>query len=78
MAAGNTPTPTKGIRELAQEALARVGVKTGPTKWERANNAGTSTQVPTGRVIGVFGRVRREIRYNGLPLKYERVGPAPR
>ena len=68
------PTPVKGMREIAVEALGRIGVETGPTQYERAYNAGTSTQVPTGRVIGVFGRVRRKIQYNDFPLKYERVG----
>ena len=69
-----SPMPTKPIGDLAEEALARIGVTTGPTKWERAYNAGTSTQVPTGRVVGVVGRVRRQLTYNGFPLKYERVG----
>jgi hypothetical protein len=72
------PTPAKNIRELATEALGRIGVKTGLTRLEQAYNAGASTQVTTGRVVGVFGRVRRKISYNGLPLSYERVGPTPR
>jgi len=53
-------------------------VETAPTRWDEAYNSGKSTQVPTGRVIGVRGRVRRKISYNGFPLKYERVGPTPR
>jgi hypothetical protein len=73
-----TPTPTKGLRELAVEALGRLGVETAPTRMEQAYNAGATTQVPTGRVIGVRGRVRRTITYNGVPLSYERAGPAPR
>jgi len=72
------PTPVKGIREVAREALGRIGVKTELTKLEQAYNAGTSTQVTTGRVVGVLGRVRRKINFNGVPLRYERVGPAPR
>jgi hypothetical protein len=72
------PTPTKGLRELASEALGRLGVETAPTRMEEAYNAGKTTQVPTGRVIGVRARVRRKIFYNGLPLDYERVGPEPR
>ena len=55
------PTPTKGLRELAAEALGRIGIETVPTRMEQAYNAGKSTQVPTGRVIGVRGRVRRQI-----------------
>lgn len=72
------PTPTKGLRELAREALGRLGVETVPTRMEQDYNAGKTTQVPTGRVIGVRGRVRRTITYNGVPLSYERAGPAPR
>ena len=72
------PTPTKSMRELAAEALGRLGVETVPTRMEQAYNAGKTTQVPTGRVIGVRGRVRRQISYNGFPLSYERAGPAPR
>jgi hypothetical protein len=73
-----TPVPTKGLRELAAEALGRLGVETAPTRWDEAYRSGKSTQVPTGRVIGVRNRVRRKISYNGVPLKYERVGPGPR
>jgi hypothetical protein len=73
-----TPVPTKGIRELAAEALGRLGIETAPTRMDEANASGKSTQVPTGRLIGVRGRVRRKISYNGFPLKYERVGPTPR
>lgn len=67
--------PTKSLRELAAEVLGRLGVETAPTNWDAAYNSGKSTQVPAGRVIGVRGRVRREISHNGFPLKYERVGP---
>jgi len=70
------PTPTKGLRELAREALGRLGVETVPTRMERDYNAGKTTQVPTGGVIGVRGRVRRTITYYGMPLSYERAGPA--
>lgn len=72
------PVPTKGLRELAAEALGRLGIQTVPTRMEEAYNAGRSTQVPTGRVIGIRGRLRRKIAYNGFPLSYERAGPAPR
>jgi hypothetical protein len=61
------PTPTKGLRELAAEALSRLGVETAPTRMEQDYNEGKTTQVPTGRVIGV--RVRRTITYNGVPLR---------
>ncbi len=73
----DTPVPPKGLGTL-REALQRLGVKTAPTRWDEAYNSGKSTQVPTGRVIGVRGRVHRKIGYNGITLKYERVGPAAR
>jgi hypothetical protein len=72
------PTPTKGLRDLAAETLGRLGVEIVPTRLEQAYDAGKSTQVLTGRVIGIRGRLRRQINYNGLPLKYERARPAPR
>jgi hypothetical protein len=69
--------PVKGLATL-NEALQRVGVETVPTRLERAYNAGETTQVPTGRVVGVTRRVRRKIGYGGFTLSFERVGPAPR
>src|SRR5271157_5062587 len=33
------PTPTKGLRELATEALGRLGIETAPTRMEQAYNA---------------------------------------
>ena len=56
-----------------RQALQKIGVKTLATAAERAYNAGISTQVPTGRVVGVAGRVSRKIGYNGVNLSYERV-----
>lgn len=72
------PTPVKGLRELAAEALKRFGVETAPTRFEEAYNAGKTTQVPTGRVVGVRSRVRRKLSYNGFPLSFERAGSATR
>ena len=69
--------PVKGLTTL-NEALQRVGVETVPTRLERAYNAGESTQVPTGRVVGVTRRVRRKIGYGDFSLSFERAGPAPR
>ncbi len=62
------PMPTRSIRELAAEALGRLGVETVPTTAEEDYNSGRSVQVPTGRVIGVRQRVRRKIIYGGVPL----------
>ncbi len=69
--------PVKGLATLT-EALARLGIETGPTRLEQAYNAGRTTQVPTGRVVGVKRRVRRKIGYDGILLSFERAEPAPR
>jgi hypothetical protein len=69
--------PVRGLSTL-NEALRRVGIETVPTRLERAYNAGESTQVPSGRVVGVRRRVRRKIGYGGFTLSFERAGPAPR
>ena len=71
------PVPVGGLNAL-KEALRRVGVETLPSRLERDYNAGRTTQVPTGRVIGVTRRVRRKIGYGGFSLSFERAGPAPR
>lgn len=62
------PLPT-----LAREALQRLGVEVLPSRWENAYNAGKSTQVPTGRMIAVKGRVNRKISYKGASISYERI-----
>jgi hypothetical protein len=49
-----------------------------PTRPERAYNAGETTQVPTGGVVGVTRRVGRKIGYSGINLSFERAGPARR
>jgi hypothetical protein len=71
------PVPAQGLATLT-EALGRVGIETVPTRLERAYNAGETTQVPTGRVVGVKRRVRRKVGYGGMNLSFERAGPAPR
>jgi hypothetical protein len=73
----DTLIPPKGIATL-REALKRVGVETLPSRSMQDYNAGRTTQVPTGRVVGVRQRVRRKIGYNGFTLSFERAGPAHR
>jgi hypothetical protein len=68
----DNPVPPKGLTTL-KEALKRVGVEIVQTRLERDYNAGRTTQVPTGRVVAVRGRVRRKIGYNGITLSFERV-----
>lgn len=73
----NMPVPPQGLDTL-KEALKRLGVEPMPSRWDEAYNSGKSTQVPTGRVVGVRRRVRRKIGYDGVYLKFERAGPSPR
>ncbi len=69
--------PPKGLATLT-EGLKRLGIETTPSRLEQDYNAGRTTQVPTGRVVGVRGRVRRKIGYDGIYLSFERAGSAPR
>jgi hypothetical protein len=61
------------FQEVAKEALAKLKVKTYPTFSEQEYNSGLSTQVPTGLMIGVKGRISRVLSYNGRRIKYERI-----
>lgn len=65
--------PVAPLPELGREALRRLDIRTLPSRAELANLEGRSTQVPTGRVIGVKSRISRKIGYNGIELVYERV-----
>ncbi|MFI5021644.1 MAG: hypothetical protein ACHQRJ_08330 [Alphaproteobacteria bacterium] len=71
-----TPAPVKGIQSLMTEALKRLGIKPVATQFERDYAAGRTTQVPTGRTIGVTRRVRRKIGYNGAIVRFERARPS--
>lgn len=65
--------PAKPLPSLVKEALQRLGVETAPSTLEREYNAGRTTQVPTGRMIAVKGRVSRKIGYKGAYVSYERL-----
>ena len=65
--------PQKGLIEAGKEALAKLGVKTYPTTYETLYNNFQSTQVPTGRVMGVKSRITRKISEGGYSLKYEKL-----
>ncbi len=69
----NRLMPPRGLSTL-KEALRRIGIETLPSRSLQDYNAGRTTQVPTGRVVGVRRRVRRKIGYNGIGLSFERVG----
>jgi len=65
--------PQENLPQLAREALQRLGVRTAPSSYETAYNEGRSTQVPTGRMIGVRDRVSRRIGYSDAYVSYERI-----
>ncbi|WP_257667055.1 DUF6088 family protein [Parapedobacter tibetensis] len=65
--------PISPIPVLAKEALDRLGEKVIPTRAELDYEAGRSTQVPTGRLIGVTGRVSRKIGFKDVSIRYERI-----
>lgn len=67
------PVPNKGLPTLAVEALKRLQVETKPSSYAQAYNSGRTTQVPTGRVIAVKGRVARKIGYDGKYVTFERA-----
>jgi Family of unknown function (DUF6088) len=56
----------------SRAALNKLGVKWGPTEWERAYHEGRSTQVPINAVVRVKGRFARQLRYRGNTLALER------
>ena len=63
--------PLHSLPTLAKEALNRLHVQTVPSQLERDYNSGKSTQVPTGRLIGVTSRINRRIGYNGNYISFE-------
>jgi hypothetical protein len=60
--------PVQTLPALAREALKRLGVQVDATKAELDYQAGRSTQIPTGRLIGVKKRISRKIGYNGASI----------
>jgi hypothetical protein len=66
--------PIKPLPEIAVEALRdKLKVKIATAQDLAKYNKGDSTQVPTGRVIAVKGRVSRKMAYDGKSIKYQYV-----
>lgn len=63
--------PVASLPTLAKAALNRLGVEVAPSNLEREYKAGKTTQVPTGRLIAVKGRINRKIGYGGAYVSYE-------
>lgn len=70
----NKLVPVKPLPELAREALTqKLGVEVVSSQEQTSYNSGQSTQVPTGRLIAVKGRVSRKMSYGGQSIKYHYV-----
>jgi hypothetical protein len=67
---GNT-VPVEPLPALAKSALNRLGVTTLPSYADLAYQEGRSTQVPTGRLIGMNKLISRKIGYNNATIYYE-------
>ena len=65
------PSLPRSLNSLVLEAMKKLGVPTGLTEMEIKYNEGKTTQVPTGRVIGVRKRVRRRIGFDGYSMRFE-------
>lgn len=67
------PTLEKPLRNLAIAALKKIGIEAAPSSFDKAYSEGKSTQIPTGRVIGIKGRINRKIGYAGKYITYEQI-----
>lgn len=65
--------PRVSLPEIADQTLGKLKVARAVSGAERAYNEGLSTQVPTGRVIAVKGRISRKIGYDGKYVTFERA-----
>ena len=69
----NRIVPRRSLRDLATEALKKLKIEVVSSSYDQAYNQGQTTQVPTGRVIGVKGRVARKIGYEGKYITFEYI-----
>jgi len=66
--------PVKSLPSLGKEALNKLGVTVVPSAATSSYSIGKSTQVPTGRVLGVRDtRISRRIGYGGKYIVLENV-----
>lgn len=65
--------PEGGVIASGKQALNKLGIKIYPTISQQLYNTGQSTQIPTGRVVGVKSRINRKISFNGISLLYEKI-----
>ena len=62
--------PVKPLPVLAREARGLLGIETPSEQERRDYNNNLSTQIPTGRMIRVKGRISRKIGYSGTYVKF--------
>lgn len=68
------PIPIKPLEVLAPEALRKLGIQVAESRQTREYNAGSSTQIPTGVVLGIGKqRIQRKLGFNGTFVEYERA-----
>jgi hypothetical protein len=66
--------PERPLPVLAKEALTqKMQVEVVSTLEEQRYNSGLSTQIPTGRVVAVKGRVSRKMALDGKSITYQYV-----
>lgn len=65
--------PEAPLPVLAKEVLKRLGIGITPSKLEVDYSLGRTTQVPTGRVIGVTKPTSRKIYWGGVTIEFELV-----
>ena len=66
--------PVKPLTELAREALTeKLKITVVATGDVAKYNDGRTTQVPTGRVIAVKGRISRKMAFDGKSIKLQHV-----
>jgi hypothetical protein len=64
--------PVKPLPELAREALSeKLKIEVISGKDLERYNDGKTSQVPTGRLVTVKGRIPRKMAYDGKSIKFE-------
>ena len=67
----NKPLLNGNPKDIFTEALSRLNVKWELGKMDQDYNLGRSTQIPVFTTIKLKSRLRREIGYGNLRLRYE-------
>lgn len=65
--------PSITLSDIGKAVAKKLKIKVIPNKFEVWYNEVKSTQVPTGLVISIIGRINRKIGFNGIYIKYETV-----